>query len=310
MDSKTQEGLKEAFTYIETGNPEQARKILCSLMEYDFESRELIFTTKCCSFWIQCIHELADVENPLERGEKLLSEWKTYKTAIEQEEAPYEPALYAVQRGVFTIALENYSRLLDERDPMTRAEVYSKAGLCYKKLGQFENAKTCLTEANTVLNGQADNLAELADCYALCGEDRQAKVLFREAFFIEAKRIDLSFLDSELIRCLINKTAEKGYSGAVLQEWLPVYGILWGILNVKRELRSQEAGKLKQEIYALENEMKDPACDSAVLTPRLINMYFWLIDYYVLTKDSTQRINETLLKIKILDSSVYNLYIK
>ena len=92
--------------------------------------------------------------------------------------------------------------------------------------------------------------------------------------------------------------------------WIPVYGVLWGIFNIKRELRSQEVGKLRQEIYALENEQKDPSCDFQILTPRLINMYFWLIDHYVQNNDNQRLINEILLKIKILDTNIYNSYIK
>ena len=38
-------------------------------------------------------------------------------------------------------------------------------------------------------------------------------------------------------------------------------------------------------------------------------MYFWLIDYCQAQNDS-KLINETLLKIKILDTTVYNLYVK
>ena len=59
-------------------------------------------------------------------------------------------------------------------------------------------------------------LAELADCYSLCGEDKFGKVLYREAFFADPDSIDLDFLDSELIKCLIEKTKSKGYS---LRRW-------------------------------------------------------------------------------------------
>ncbi|MCI6323166.1 hypothetical protein [Treponema porcinum] len=78
---------------------------------------------------------------------------------------------------------------------------------------------------------------------------------------------------------------------------------------MKRNMKSQEIGRLKQEIYALENEQKDPSRSTEILTPRLINMYFWLIDYCQAQNDS-KLINETLLKIKIIDTTVYNLYVK
>jgi hypothetical protein len=150
----------------------------------------------------------------------------------------------------------------------------------------------------------------MADCYALCGEEKTAKLLFREAFYIDAQKIDIDFLESELIIRLISRVEENNYSEDVLKEWIPVYGVLLGIFNIRRELRGQEVGKLKQEIYAKENENKNPINDSKILIPKLINMYFWLIDHYVQTKDSGRKINEILLKIKIIDRDIYDLYIK
>ena len=109
---------------------------------------------------------------------------------------------------------------------------------------------------------------------------------------------------------LKEQVEKKGYSGKALSEWIPVYGKLYGVFNVTRELRSLESGKIRQEIYARENELKDPKNDSTVITPRLLNLYFWLIDHYMMIKESVQKINEVLLKIKILDPAVYEIYVK
>jgi hypothetical protein len=94
-----------------------------------------------------------------------------------------------------------------------------------------------------------------------------------------------------------------------LEEWIPIYGVLFGIFTVKRELRAIELGKLKQSIFALENEIRDRPKETGVLIPRLINRYFWLIDHYVNVGESSSRIDETLLKIKILDPSIYERYV-
>ena len=99
------------------------------------------------------------------------------------------------------------------------------------------------------------------------------------------------------------------YSGPELAEWVPVYGLLYGVLNVKRELRALEFGKLKQAIFALENEVRDgDPSRRDVLAPKLINHYFWLIDHYVNVNDDRARIHEVLLKIKLLDPDVYKRY--
>jgi hypothetical protein len=87
-----------------------------------------------------------------------------------------------------------------------------------------------------------------------------------------------------------------------------VYGAVFGVFNVKRELKAVEAGKLRQSIYQLENESREGGEDRATLVPRLINRYFWIIDYYIAAKEDRARIDEVLLKIRLLDQSIYKQY--
>ena len=80
----------------------------------------------------------------------------------------------------------------------------------------------------------------------------------------------------------------------------------------KRELRAFEVGKLKQAVFSLENELKESGSNQDILIPRLINHYFWLVDYYVNSNDDERArtsINEILLKIKYLDPKIHELYI-
>ena len=79
------------------------------------------------------------------------------------------------------------------------------------------------------------------------------------------------------------------------------------MFNIKRELTSQEVARLKKDIYAMENEIKDPSCNSEILVPRMLNCYFWLMDHYYLAKENQAKINEVLLRIKLLDSAVYEI---
>jgi hypothetical protein len=101
-----------------------------------------------------------------------------------------------------------------------------------------------------------------------------------------------------------------GYAGGELAEWIPVYGVLFGVLNVKRELRPLEYGKLKQSIYSLEKRIdEDDETESAYVVPRLLNRYFWLIDHFVISKENRERIEEITQKIKALDETIYDQYI-
>ena len=303
------ENLTKAYGFLEAGKPEEAKQLLQAEAEADLDNKDIFFALNCCYFMINSLRQIESAEDFFERGEIIINEWKSFENTATRGSMPPE-ILFSARKGFFTLALENYSKLADEQDSKQRAEICRKIGLCYKKFGEYETAKNCLIEANSLSSGSAPILAELADCFALCGEERTAKVLFREAFFLDPQKIDFCFLDSELICCLIRKVSDKGYAGAALQEWIPVYGALFGIFSVNRELRSQEVGRLKQDIYAKEHESKDPSSDSSVLTPRLINLYFWLIDHYVLTNAEPAKINQILLKIKILDPTIYSLFLK
>ena len=311
METETEAGLKEVLQFFEDGKPEQAQKVISRLFEIDLDSREVAYCNRCCNFWIDALNRLKSADDIYVQSENILQEWKAFQNFISHESFVYEKAYFAVAKGFFSTALFHFLKIVDGvKESFQRADIYRKAGICYKKLGDFENALACLTEANNAHPNLASVLAELADCYSLCGNDRVGKVLFREAFFLAPEFIDLDFLDSELIKCLISQTRKKGFSGKEQLYWIPVYGTLNGVFNVKRELNSQEVGKLRKNIYAMENEFKDPSCNESILIPKMLNSYFWLIDHYILTHENAAKINEVLLKIKLLDSSIYEAYIK
>ena len=326
MGIQSEEELNKAYKFLEEGNPSKAKRIIADAIEFDLENQELNFAYWCCSFWDEFIKNLPQ-QDAMEQGENLIARWEAFSETLERGKQIIPRAVFAVQHGVFTLALNAFSKMqtqLDRQESnmknmLARAEIYRKEGLCCKKIGQYEEALSFLMQANSYSPSSAPVLAEMADCFALCGEEKKAKVLFREAFFIDAQKIAISFLESELIRRLIEQVKLKGYSGAALLEWIPVYGVLYGIFNIKRELRPQEANRLKQDVYALENELKDPKNDPNILKPKIINMYFWLIDYYSRAcvnigyeaeATNRQNIDECLLQIRVHDENIYDMYIR
>ena len=311
MQKQTEEKFKECCHLLKKGELLQADEILREILVNELDNEQIQFAVNCSSYWMNVLRQIIDVSDDYERGEIFLHEWEQFVSFTEKQKYKAdELVMYCYRSGIFYLALQSYSKLLDVQDFEQRAEITRKIGLCYKKLGEYVTAKGWLNESNKLKPGVSSVIAELADCYALCGEDRQAKILFREAFYVDAKKVNLCYLDSELIWCLVRKIEEKGYSGSTLLSWIPVYGQLFGIFTIKRQLKAQEVSRLKQEIYACENEMKDPTCNSELLTPRLCNLYFWLIDHYSMNTEDTSRINEILMRIKILDPVIYSLYAK
>ena len=307
MGVQSDSALSTAYSLILSGDIQQAKSLLEDTLPADLDNKDLVFAVLCCNIWLSNLEKIRSAE-PFEYGEAIINYWKNFETNViaREKEPPLEETLYVFNKVIFSLALDKYSKVYEDSDEKIHAEVCRKMGLCHKKLGNYEEALKFLTEANNTMQGLSYILAEMADCYDLCGENKLAKVIFREAFFTDPEKIDLALLDSPLIRKLIDKVSAKGYTGRELLEWIPVYGTLYGVFNIRRTLKSQEVGRLKQDIYAKENENKDPV-NSALLKPRLLNMYFWLIDYYDLSQE-LQRIKEVLLKIKLLAPDIYNLY--
>jgi tetratricopeptide (TPR) repeat protein len=301
--------LTHVYDVLKSGELEQANRELSELLQQDLENHEVIYAITCVNYWIDKLTKAEKMASAFESGEYLVSQWKPFALYIDKLGDERETVIYTVKQCVFTLALRYYQSLYHEDATSQEPELYRKMGLCYKSLGDYEKALHLLEQAKDGDGDSPSIIAELADCYSLCGETRLSKVLFREAFFMGASRIDLHFIESEMVQRLASQVRAMGYSGPALSEWIPVYGVLYSVFNVKRELRALEFGKLKQAIYALENEIRDASDEtSGVLVPRLINHYFWLIDHYVNVNDDKARINEVLLKIKLLDTDVYNRY--
>ncbi len=344
MSIQSEDSLSRAYKFIETCSVKEAVDILNEALPADLGNEDLVFAIQCCNFWKEVFVGLNSMEKNswFEKGEVILNSWNVFlkmqdcsdnsakfgaKSAKNKKNSQddnklefykedegknlnyVERTLYAFKKGIFSLALDFYSREKEQGDAKFTAELCRKKGLCYKKLGSYEEALKLLKEANSKVEGLSYIMAETADCYALCGETKFAKLIFREAYFVNPQKIDLSYLDSPLIGELEDKVKEKGYSGAALLEWMAVWGVLYKTFNVKRKLRSQEVFQLQQDIFAKESELKDPTSNRGLLVPRLINLYFWLVDYYLLSKEKLSKVSEVLLKIKLLDPVIYSIYV-
>ena len=308
MSSQPENEIKRVYDLLKQGDYQSAKEVLSEILVDDLENPEILFGLKCTGFWENKLTQISEITNLFPKGEQLISGWKEFLYLIDNEKSRYEQCIYSIKKGVFTQVLEIFQRLLQENTFSKKGAIVGRIGLCYKQLGDYDTALRFLGEANLENPEKASILAEMADCYALCGEEKTSKILFREAFFINPQDVDISVLESELFCRLYSEVIRTGKKDEVAAEWFPVEGVLLGVLNVKRELRALEVGKLKQNIYALETELKDEGVDSDLIIPRLINNYFRLIDHYTTVMEDRNKINEILLKIKLLNADVYERY--
>jgi tetratricopeptide (TPR) repeat protein len=298
--------LNKVYLNFKKGQFKEASELLEKALEIDFESADVTNALKCANFWLEREDRLAAVSGAYEKGEYYLNQWKVFSGFISRMERLSERCLFSIKYYIFGKALEHYLTLYNEAE-LSDPEILFRIGRCHKCQGNYENAIRFLELASQYRREDAAILAELADCYSLVNEERAAKVFFREAFFLDSRAVELSYLESPMILRLVEKLKRKfGEISGELQEWIPVYGTLFGLFNVKRELRPLELGKLKQAIYQLEKEIGGQR--GSRLAPRLINHYFWLVDHYLNSGEDRQKIEEVLARIKDLDPEIYREY--
>lgn len=301
--------LSQAYARLRDADLIGASNCLDRALSVDFENEEVIFAMACAAWWKEKLSKLDSCSSPFERGESCLSLWKGFLVFQNRSQEHFEAARYSFKQFAFITSLREFQSFTADEMESWQPELTLRIGRCLKGAGDYEGAVGKLEEAARDRKDAPDVLAELADVYALISEARASKALFREAFFINPQRIDVAFLECPALVRLVDYVKGLGFRSPELEEWIPVYGNLLGIFSVKRELKPIEVGKLRQSIYELENEVKENAERRNLLTPRLINRYFWLIDHYINAKEDRARIDEVLLKIKLMDPAVHKQYV-
>jgi tetratricopeptide (TPR) repeat protein len=307
-DTSIQALIQKAYDSLKASNAADAMVFLEEALKIDYEHPEIVYALKCVNWWNEHLKHLDMIQNSYDKGGFVLSKWKSFYSFQDRIAPDYEPCLYAVRRFVFSTALAAFQDILGESSNEHDPDLLLQVGRCYKGVGNYDQALKYLEQAIRFSREDGAALSELADVNALIGETRVAKALFREAFFMDSEGIDLRSMESELIILLQDRVKALGYKSPELEEWIPIYGVLYGVFSVKRELKQVELGRLKQSIFSLENEMRSNNDKKSLIIPRLINRYFWLIDYYENTREDPSKIEETMLKIKMVDPAIYEKY--
>jgi len=313
MDTKqaVERLIQKAYEKLKASDADGAAVLLEEALQIDYNNEETKHALKSVNWWIEQNARIASIKNPYEKGGRILSLLKQYYQFLDSLAGYYDLCQYAIRRYVFSSALNCFEDLLGDGVNQHDPGLLLLVGRCYKGSGLYDEALKYLEQSTRFRREDGEALAELADVNALLGNEIEAKALFREAFFLNPEKIDLRSMESEMLVRLRDRLAhEKHYKEEELREWIPVYGRLWGVFLVKRELRPIEFGKLKQSIFTLETELRGNPEQSALLKPRLINRYFWLIDYYENKREYLDLIKDIELKIKITEPEIYERFYK
>ncbi|MDR0663323.1 MAG: tetratricopeptide repeat protein [Spirochaetaceae bacterium] len=310
VDAITRNLIQEAYDKMKEARPDVSLEKLEQALVADYNQQEALYALKCLNWWLKRIEDLdnAGDVSPYSRGNFLLSQWKSYYSFLDLVGDAFDRCQYAVKHFVYGLALRNFTCIFAGGGMRHDPDLLEQIGRCYKGMGNYEEALDYLKQAAGFKQNDAATIAVLADVYALLGATKAAKALFREAFAIAPQAIDLREMESELLLTLVKRVSDMGYTGAELQEWIPVYGALLGVFTVKRGLKFAELSRLKQQIFDLETELRGSPREKNILIPALLNKYFRLMDHYEGGDNGAALIKETQMKIKIIEPVIFERY--
>lgn len=303
--------LKPVFDKLKEGNIDSACSLVAKVLENNLDDEYIKCVYNAIIFWKEKLSISVTRSSHFEKGEYLFSQWSNFLQYMKRYDEKCNAVIYTLKVFVFNIILDFYSLSVRSNKGSDRVQGYRKLGLCYKILGMYEKAIDFLKYASSLDASSSAILAELADSYAMYGDEKMAKIYFREAFFKDALGVEKEFLESGMIKGIIDKLDEKSFTDKEILAWLPVYAVLGGLFSVKRQLKAVELGKIKQDIFELETSVKEIRNKNVKFeVPKLINSYFWLIDHYSQDVSNKPKIDEILLRIRLVNEDVYNEYVR
>lgn len=274
------------------------------------ERSDFLTILKYLLFWIDVEDDVHATEDSFEAALKYVHSWKSFERYAETLSPSVSFAYYAIQYHAYTSAIALFQSIYD-RSTTNHKPMLLHIGRAYRRIGLFEEAvKHYLLFIRSTDHTNAAVYAELADVYALCGEIVKAKVFFLEAFMQNPQEIDLQLLESDLIIKLIKKVAAIEQDSQLIKEWLPVYGVIWGVFNINRELRQLEVIQSKQAIVQLEQEYQEHPTERKFILPRLLSHYLRLIEHFKSINCDPTQSKELLLKIQSICPEIYNQYMR
>ncbi len=264
---------------------------------------------KVTKFWIGKKNKLKRYMNAYDKGKLLLKEWKDFERYMYKNNVKHGRSTASVQKYIFSDIIESFTKTYNE-GVAPDTGILTQIGDCFKKLGNYEKAIDIYEYARGFNKEDPSLLAKLGDCYFSIDETSKAKVLFREAFFLDPGQIELDSIESPFIHMIYKKTIQEIKNPEISIYWLPVIAEINSAFNVKREPKKGELDRLRKEIEKLENEFFTNRKKRIYIEPKLLNHYFWLIDTLKILGGSKKEIENSLQRINEINSKIFQLYME
>lgn len=302
--------MEEAFKLMKAGDFDQASEQLHKALFLDLENKSCSAALKCADYWAEKKRRLNFTPEE-KQAEFIFDVWQAFQNdALSRLEDEAGRAVYSIKHWAFGKCASLLENAIEADGGDSRQ--FMLLGRACKFRGAYDLALEAYMEAVALDKRAPQILAETADCFALADQEKQAQLFFREAFFHGPGQIDLAQLESAMIKNLEAKTRKLLANPVYTREWMAVYGVLWDVFSIARELRPAEYAKLNQNIQVLRAELDERPDKREELAPRLIYMLFWFIDYHKSLSTDMQmtrdNIKSAFLEIRFLDERIFKQY--
>jgi tetratricopeptide (TPR) repeat protein len=265
--------------------------------------------SRAARFWLSKAGKVRRYGSAYDKARLLLKEWRDFEKFMVRNNLKHGRASASIQKHIFGDIIDSFTKAYNEGS-VPDTDILVQIGDCFKKLGNYERAIGIYEHARSFGPEDPGLLARLADCCFSIDDTSKAKVLFREAFFIDPGQVELECIESPFIHSLFQKTVDLYPDQEAGLYWLPVVAEISGAFNVKREPKKGELDRLRESIDQLEIELGSNKKKRPFILPRLINHYFWLVDTLKIIGGSRKEIERALTRINELDPEVFALYMK
>lgn len=299
----------KAHKLLEEGMFKQAIALYESIIKENPGYPGVVDGIKVSKFWISRKNKLNKYVTSYDKGKLLFKEWKDFEKHMNKNNIKHGRSTAAVQKYIFSDIIESFGRAYNE-GVVPDTDILIQIGDLFKKLGNYVKAIDIYEYARSFNIEDPSLLAKLGDCYCSIDEISKAKVLFREAFFLDPGQIELDQIESPFIHMLYRKTIEIINNPEITIYWVPILAEVKSVFNVKREPKKGELDELRNKIEKLENEYITNRKKRMYIEPRLLNHYFWLIDTLKISGGSKKEIEQSLQRINEINPGIFAQYLE
>lgn len=243
---------------------------------------------KIVKYVLSKVRRIKESNDPHKIADMLVLEWKNILNWINTNDCSrFSDLVESVKYYIFFLALKYYQTIIDnisvyDGSNVIDVDLMVKIARCYREIGEIERCIDILEDVRSYRIYDSGVLANLGDAYFELGDIDTSKLFFREAFFWDPQEIEIFEMKSLIIKKLIKIVMGNGYRGEEINEWIPIYGVIENLFDIRRELSQDEVNLILERVKIMEKEYQENRKWRNILEPRLINSYIWLIDYYAL----------------------------